>query len=160
MNFCPRCATALHSKLIDGEERRLCPNESCGYVHWNNPIPVAAGLIEIDQKFLLARNVSWPPGFFSLISGFIETGETPQQTIHREAGEELGVTALSSQLLGHWPFPQQNQLLTVYHVQVTGEIVLNHELCEYQLLDRDRLLNQNFGPNRLMEWVVEQLRSN
>jgi len=77
MKYCPRCASPLVLKVIDGAERKACSqadsndsSKNCGFVDWNNPIPVAGALIEINGKYLLARNYAWPEGFFSLISGF------------------------------------------------------------------------------------------
>ena len=47
--FCPQCATPLawHSQMEDGgEQMRLrCP--ACDFVHWNNPTPVLAGIVQV-----------------------------------------------------------------------------------------------------------------
>lgn len=92
MKYCPQCASKINDKSVDGESRLACSKE-CGYIFWNNPIPVSAGLVEINGKYLLARNKTWPEGFFSLITGFIETGESPGGAIKRETEEELGLKA-------------------------------------------------------------------
>ena len=56
--FCPQCATPLQwlSQMEDGgEQMRLrCP--ACDFVHWNNPVPVLAGIVQLGDKILLARN--------------------------------------------------------------------------------------------------------
>lgn len=148
MKYCPQCACELVPTLVDNEQRLAC-KEQCGFVFWNNPIPVAAGLIEIDGRYLLARNKAWPDGFFSLISGFIDTGESPQQAIIRETKEELDLEGLSSELIGHYPFPQMNQLVIAYAVKATGEIRLNEELAEFIMLSKEELLNYDFGPIKL-----------
>ena len=38
--FCPRCATPLQATQYDGMTRVRCPDRACGFVHWNNPVPV------------------------------------------------------------------------------------------------------------------------
>lgn len=159
MNYCPACAKPMTEALFEGHVKKVCPDRQCGYVHWDNPIPVAAGLIRINNRYLIARNSHWPEGFFSLITGFIDTGETPAETIHRETNEELGITAVTSRQLGYWPFPRQNQLLIVHLVEAEGDIVLNHELSEYKLLSRDELFSHDFGPNQLMHWTREKLQA-
>ena len=66
---------------------------TCGYVHWNNPLPVVAAIVEYEGKILLARNAAWPEGMFALITGFLENGETPEEGIAREVLEETSLQA-------------------------------------------------------------------
>jgi ribosomal protein S27AE len=56
-SFCPRCATGLVVGQHAERDRAACP--ACGWVHWDNPTPVVAALIEFDGKVLLARNRAW-----------------------------------------------------------------------------------------------------
>jgi NADH pyrophosphatase NudC (nudix superfamily) len=58
-------------QLID-----LLGTKECNFVHWDSPTSAAVALIEINGKYLLARNHAWPEGLFLLISGFIEAGES------------------------------------------------------------------------------------
>jgi NADH pyrophosphatase NudC (nudix superfamily) len=62
----------------EGGRAPRCPDDTCGYAHWNNPLPVVAAIVELDGKILLARNAAWPEGMFALITGFLENGETPR----------------------------------------------------------------------------------
>ena len=39
---------------------------------------------------LLARNAAWPNGMYSTLAGFVEPGESIEQTVHREVKEEVG----------------------------------------------------------------------
>ncbi len=129
MKFCPQCATPLQEILIDGEIRNGCAAGDCNFVHWNNPTPVVAGIVEREEgKLVLAHNVAWPAGFHSVITGFLEAAEDPMEGIARETKEELNLTALSSELIGLYPFAQMNQLIIAYHIKAVGEIKLNHEL--------------------------------
>mgnify|MGYP005991870421 CR=1 FL=1 len=155
MKYCPECASEMNTRTIDIEKRLACSQE-CGYVFWNNPVPVSVALIEINGKFLLARNASWPKGFFSLISGFIETGESPEITIKRETEEELGLKATSVEFIGHFPFPQMNQLMIAYFVKAEGKINLSEELSEYIILSKAELESYDFGVLKLGRIVVEQ----
>jgi NADH pyrophosphatase NudC (nudix superfamily) len=155
MKYCPDCASQMNTQHIDGESRLICSNK-CGYIFWNNPIPVSAGLIENNGKYLLARNHAWPKGFFSLISGFIEAGESPENAIKRETKEELGLKATSIKFVGHYPFPMMNQLMIAYIVKTEGEINISDELSEYKLLSKSELKNYDFGVLKLGRTVVDQ----
>lgn len=158
MKYCPQCASLLVLKVIDGEERQACPNidsSECDFVHWNNPTPVAAALIEINGKYLLARNHAWPEGFFSLISGFIEAEESPEDCINREVMEEVGLKAISTHFIGHFPFPAMNQLIIAFAVKAEGEIKLNEELLEYKLLSKEELAGYDFGMLKLGRLVAD-----
>lgn len=143
--YCPQCATALTPQTIDQQMRLACPASACQFVHWDNPIPVVAAIVEHNRQYLLARNSQWPAGKFSMITGFLETGEDPQQGIIREVAEELGLQTQQATFVGHFPFPRFNQLLIAYFVQAQGEIRLNEELAEIQCLSREELAAYDFG---------------
>ncbi|TJY58219.1 NUDIX domain-containing protein [Sinimarinibacterium sp. CAU 1509] len=130
--FCPRCATALIPREQGGFVRHSCPNQACGYVHWDNPTPVVAAVVEHDGAIVLARNALWPTRFFGLITGFLERNEDPAEAVLREVNEELGLQAHSPSFIGHYTFERMNQLIIAYHVIGEGEIVLNEELSEFK----------------------------
>ena len=72
MNYCPKCGSKLRPKNIDDAKRLACIENNCGFVHWNNPVPVVAALVQYGGKYVIARNVTWPKGIFSLITGYLE----------------------------------------------------------------------------------------
>lgn len=136
--FCPSCATELQliTQAEDGgdKERLRCP--ACGYTHWNNPTPVLAAVIECsdrDGQLLLARNAAWPGKMFALITGFMEAGETPEEGIAREVGEETALTVDQLSLIGVYDFQRMNQVIIAYHALARGEVRLSPELAEYRL---------------------------
>ncbi len=159
MNYCPTCATELAETLIDGEIRRACAAEQCEYVHWNNPTPVLAGLVELDGKMVMAHNVAWPKEFYSVITGFLEKGETPEDGIIRETKEELNLHALDVSLVGVYAFEQMNQVIIAYHVRAAGEIKLNHELDDYRLVPMDELQPWKFGTGLAIKDFLQQRQS-
>lgn len=159
MKFCPQCGSALRKKQIDEFERLAC-HPTCGYVHWNNPVPVVAALVRCNGKFILARNYKWPEGMFSLIAGFLEAFESPEPAVLRETQEELGLTGQSATFIGHYTFPQRNQIIMAYLVEATGKLNLNkQELLEAVELSAEELKTFDFGNLRLGPLVVEALFS-
>lgn len=135
--FCPRCAAALTIGAAGGRDRHLC--EACGFVHWNNPAPVVAALVQVGDEILLARNAAWPPRTFALITGFLEPGETPEAGIAREVKEETDLDAERVELIGVYEFMRKNELIIAYHVLATGTVRLSEELVEYKMLPPHRL---------------------
>ncbi len=115
MKYCPDCATALIQEDIDGRERRVCP--ACGYVLWNNPVPVVGAIVELGDEILLARKQEWPAGRWGLIAGFAEAGETMEEAVRREVAEETGLQGQVLDLVGVYSMPERNQVFIVYRVR-------------------------------------------
>lgn len=153
MKFCPQCASELQEGLIDQQIRRVCTVE-CGFVFWNNPTPVVAAIIEYEDQVLLARNAQWPEGWFALVTGFLEQGETPDDAVLREVEEEVGLGG-SAEFLGNYAFFEQNQLLIVYHVRAVGKITLGDEIAEVKLQPAEevKVWSMGTGP-ALRDWLV------
>ena len=131
--FCPQCATPLVEQHTAGRLRTACPAPDCGFVHWNNPLPVLAAVVEYRGQMFLARNAQWPEGMFALVTGFMERDETPEEGIARELKEETNLDAQSISLIGVYEFIRKNELIIAYHVVAEGEIALSEELVEYRL---------------------------
>lgn len=150
--FCPRCAAPLAVAPHGGHDRNVCP--ACGFVHWNNPAPVVAALVQLGDEILLARNVAWPEKMFALITGFLEPGETPEAGIAREVKEETSLDAERIELIGVYEFARKNELIVAYHVVASGEIALNEELAEYRLVRPERLRPWRAGTGKAVaEWL-------
>jgi NAD+ diphosphatase len=82
-----------------------CPQ--CGLAHHPRTDPVVIMLVTAEDHVLLGRQPTWPEGRFSCLAGFVGPGESLEEAVVREVGEEAGVevgrpTYVSSQ---PWPFP-------------------------------------------------------
>jgi len=154
MNFCPKCAKPLIDAVIDGSIRRCCPDQQCGFVHWANPTPVVACLVETREGVVLAHNVSWPEGMFSIITGFLESNEHPEQCALRETEEELGLIGDQASLIGLYPFDRMNQIIMAYHITAFGQIKLNHELDDFKIVPPQELKPWPFGTGlAVADWL-------
>lgn len=114
--YCPLCATALVERALEGAPRAACP--SCDYVHYDNPTPVLAAIVQRGDDVVLVRNVGWPETWFGLVSGFMERGETPEEGLLREVREELGVQGRDVVFVGNYAFRRVNQVILAYHVTI------------------------------------------
>ncbi len=157
--FCTHCATPLAPISLeeDGGAKTRLRCAACGWTHWNNPTPVLAAVIELadrDGQILLARNAAWPGRFFGLITGFMEAGETPEEGIAREVGEETSLAVDSVKLIGVYEFLRMNQVIIAYHVVAHGDIVLSPELTEYRTLAPEQVKCWPAGTGKaLADWL-------
>lgn len=156
MKYCPECAAPLAPAVIDNVDRLVCESENCGFIQWNNPIPVVAALVECEGKYIIANNVKWPANIFSLITGYLEAGETPEQAVLREVAEELGLAGSIKHFLGHYSLFARNQLILCFEITATGVIKTNHELAELKLLTPEELAEYNFAPLNITQQIVRQ----
>ncbi|MFV2056143.1 MAG: NUDIX domain-containing protein [Thiohalomonadales bacterium] len=159
MKYCPNCRSALSLKTIDEHQRSVCLLESCGYIHWNNPTSVVLALVQIDNRFILARphyepNTKWPSEIYSLISGFVESNETLEQAAIREVKEELGLDSKIVSYIGSYPFEKMNQIVVAYWLSATGEIKLNNEIAELKFVTAQELKHYKFGIFKISQDVI------
>jgi len=101
--FCGHCASPM--QLANGERAFKCP--ACGLVAYPRISPAMMVLIRDGERILLARHVQSPTGRFSALAGFLETGESIEEAIHREVMEEVGLRVKNLRYFGSqsWPFP-------------------------------------------------------
>ena len=131
--YCPQCGGPLTSGEHGGFARMGCATPGCGFVHWDNPVPVVAAIVEHQGEIILARNKLWPMKFYGLITGFLEKNDpSPAEAAVREVKEELNLDGSGATFIGHYPFERMNQIIIAFHVPATGEIVLGEELSEYK----------------------------
>jgi len=121
-SYCPRCATAMVSADDHGTVRPTCPK--CGYIWYRNPVP-AAGVVLVEKGRVLLVKRRWDPraGSWCLPAGFMEAGETPEQTAVRELEEETGVIAQLTGLFGVYAGfddPRVRAVLILYAGVSTG----------------------------------------
>ncbi len=133
VKYCPQCGPELVQSQMDEKVRKHCPDATdCGYVYWNNPVPVVGAIVEHEGDIILARNAAWPLEWYGLITGFLEKGESAEQGILRELKEELSLEGEIVEFVGIYDFFQMNQLILVYHIKAYGEINLSEELVDFR----------------------------
>ena len=157
MAYCFKCGQHMIDKEEEGIKRLACPSSSCGYVFYDNPVPVVAAIVERDGEVILARNAAWPKGAFALITGFLEKGERPEEGVMREVREELGLEPVSAEFIGYYPFFEMNQLILSFHVIAKGDIFLNHEIAEVKCLKPENVKPWPFGTGlSVRDWLEKR----
>lgn len=159
MNFCPQCASPLIAGFASGRNRLICA-KPCGYIFYDNPLPVVGAIVEYDNNtVVLVQNVGWPADWFGLVTGFLEKGEEPAEAILREIREEIGLNAEIIERLGIYTFYQRNEVIITYHVRATGEIRIDAtEIQAYKLVAIDKLKPWPFGTGpAVKDWLTRRL---
>jgi NAD+ diphosphatase len=104
---CGRCGAP--TEPVPGERARRC---SVGHGTFHPRIaPAVIALVVRGDEMLLARNVLFPPGRFSAVAGFAETGESLEDTVRREVREEVGVEVGELAYFGSQPWPFGRSLM-------------------------------------------------
>ena len=114
--YCGRCGAAMEA---DPAERAMrC--RPCGTMHYPKVAPCVIVLVTCGEELLLARNASFPGPMYSTLAGFIEPGETAEETLVREVREEVGLDVARFRYFQSqsWPFP--NQLMLGFFAEYLG----------------------------------------
>ncbi len=84
----------------------------CAVEHYPRTDPAVIVAVGDGERLLLGRQAGWPARRYSTLAGFVEPGETLEQTVIREVMEESGVRVLRSRYLASqpWPFPSSLML--------------------------------------------------
>ncbi len=102
--FCGQCGTA--TTQVDWEVAIQC--HRCGHRVYPRVSPCVIMAIHKGDEILLARGVRHRDSkMFSTLAGFVESGESLEQAVHREVKEEVGVEIKNLAYFGSqaWPFP-------------------------------------------------------
>ncbi|XP_060068904.1 NAD-capped RNA hydrolase NUDT12-like isoform X2 [Ylistrum balloti] len=146
--FCATCGSP--TTVAEGGYKRICDNKSCRSnkgIH-NTCYPrtdpsVIMLVVSPDKKrCLLGRKKQFPAKMFSCLAGFMEPGETVEDTCRREVFEESGVRVgrvdyHSSQ---PWPFPCSLMLGCIAHAISEDIKVDNDEMEDVQWFRRSELV--------------------
>lgn len=117
--FCPRCGAA--TELCSAGWSRRC--EGCGREHFprTDPAVIVAISSRDGERLLLGANALWKGRMFSCFAGFVEAGESLEQTVHREIEEEAGVRLSAVRFFASQPWPYPRSLMIGFHATATDD---------------------------------------
>ncbi len=151
-HYCGACGQVTSTQPSD--RSRKC--EPCNLSFYPRLSPSIITLVHRDEELLLAKNVAARGDFYSTLAGFVEPGESIEETVHREVFEEVGIKLRNLRYFSSqsWPFP--NSLMLGFHAEyASGEILIQQEeLADAQWFHYTRLPN----PPAMMSisgWLID-----
>jgi NAD+ diphosphatase len=154
--YCGRCGSLTRNHPRD----RAKECTSCGLISYPRISPAIIVLVRKNDRLLMARAHRHPPGFYSVLAGFVEPGETLEEAVAREIREEVGIEVRDIQYFGSQPWPFPNSLMIAYTCHyVAGDIVLE----EAELEDAGWFTADKLPPcppkisiaRQLIDWFVD-----
>ena len=135
--YCSRCGTP--TALRTDERSRTC--STCEFTSYP-PISPAIMILIIDgRKMLLGRRAIWPEKRYSALAGFVEPGETLEDTVRRETKEEVGIDVKNIRYFGSQPWPFPHSLMIAFTAEYAGGEVTpdGNEIAEAHWFEPDNL---------------------
>lgn len=138
--YCGQCGQPTIP--ADHDRSRKCPD--CGHNFYPRLAPSIIVLVTHGEELLLVKHARSRANFYTTIAGFVEAGESIEETVHREVHEETGIRIKNLQYYRSqsWPFP--NSLMLGFHAEYdSGEIaLLDDELADAQWFHYTNLPNR------------------
>jgi len=76
--------------------------------------------VKKEGRVLLARNSRFPGRRFGLLAGFVEAGETLEETAAREVREEAGIAIDGLRYIASQPWPFPDSLMFAFTAEWAG----------------------------------------
>ena len=150
--FCGQCGTPMRTSTY--EYAKICP--TCDLTLYPRISPAIIVAIIREGKILLARRFG--SQMFSVLAGYVEAGETLEQTVYRETQEEVNIQVKNVRYFSSQPWPFSYSLMLAFTAEYEcGEITPDgKEIEEAQWYAPNELPKQIPGPlsvaRSLIEW--------
>ena len=136
--FCGKCG----SKLIHSKHERSMKCPECGSLKYPDmSVAVIVGIRNGD-KIVLTRYAGSRSGYYALVAGFMEIGETLEDTVHREVMEETGLKVKNLHYVGCQPWGYSRNVLVGFYCDLDGDDTITRqesELAEAGWFSRDEI---------------------
>ena len=146
--FCGCCGGAMR---FDTDISKKC--EQCGKEVWPQLAIAIIVLIRKEDQVLLVRARNFRHDFYGLVAGFVETGETLEEAVHREVMEETGLSVTETKYLFTLPNDYEYSglpipTMDVFFVCRVDDFVPLHaddDAAECVFIKKDELNPDDFG---------------
>jgi NAD+ diphosphatase len=137
--FCGVCGSSARPEAAGNS--RICMNEDCRREIFPRVDPAIIVLVADGDRCLLGRQVNWPEGRYSTVAGFVEPGESLEDSVRREVYEETNVRVSTVNYHSSQPWPFPSSLMLGFMAEATSsDIILNDgELEDAQWFTRKEL---------------------
>ncbi len=94
--------------------------EQCGKEVWPQLATAIIVLVRRGEEVLLVHARNFRSDFYGLVAGFVETGETLEEAVHREVREETGISITNLRYFGSQPWPYPCGLMVGFFADYAG----------------------------------------
>ena len=136
--FCGRCGQKMEPSNI--ERAMVCPD--CGLIEYPKICPAVIVAVINGDKLMVTRYADRPFRGWALIAGFVEIGETLEDTVRREVMEEVGVKVKNLRYYKNQPWSFTDTLLCGFYCDLDGDDTVTldtAELKEAHWLSREEI---------------------
>lgn len=127
--YCGVCGGEMHPAPVE----RALTCSHCGFTLYPSIAPAVIVAITNGDRLLLALNANRTFPHYSLIAGYVEIGETAEQTVQREVMEEVGLKVKNIRYIANQPWGFSQTMMLAFQAELDGspEITLQEsELSE------------------------------
>lgn len=120
--FCGACGAP--TLQLPGERCMTCT--ACKHAAYPRISPAMMVLVKRGNQILLAKHANSPAPFYTALAGFVEAGESVEETIHREVMEEVGLKVGKIRYFASQPWPFPHSLMMAYTAEYqSGDIQID-----------------------------------
>ena len=122
--YCGRCSAPTEN--AQRERAKRCT--SCDHSSFPRLSPAVIVCVTRGNEILLAQGTRFPGAFYSVLAGFVEPGESLEETVAREIMEEVSIEVKNIRYYGSQPWPFPHSLMIGFSAEYAdGELVLDPE---------------------------------
>ena len=140
IKYCSNCGAKVSYRIPPGDNRERAVCDSCGMVHYRNPLTVVGCVAEKDGKVLLCKRSIEPRyGYWTVPAGFMELGETMAQGAARETLEEALAEVEIGHLFAAVDVVDAGQVHVFFTGRLTGDFGIGEESLDAALYSEDEI---------------------
>ncbi|MCD8015166.1 MAG: NAD(+) diphosphatase [Lachnospiraceae bacterium] len=115
--FCPVCGR----RMVHSAKERMMHCEVCGQVEYPKICPAVIVAVTDQERILLTKYAGRSFKKYALIAGFVEIGESIEDTVRREVMEEVGLRVKNIRYYKSQPWSFTDTLLMGFFAEVDGD---------------------------------------
>lgn len=117
--YCGKCG----GKCVHSETERAMVCTSCGHTAYPQICPSVIVLIRNGDETVLTKYQASHSAYrrYALVAGYVESGETPEEAVHREVYEEVGLKVKNVTYYKSQPWPLSGALLFGFVCDLDGD---------------------------------------
>ncbi len=155
--YCGICGSRMVPS--EAETANVCPE--CRNIKYPEIMPAVAVAITNDDEILLTKYQGRQNGYYALVAGYLEIGETLEECVKREVMEEVGITIKDIKYYDSQPWGFSNTIMIGFTASaVTTKITKDdNELSVAEWVNRKDIEPME-NPTSMSHSMIQDFRNN